>query len=361
MRARIEPGVVAGGWWEKLEDGRVRCDRCPRRCTLHAGQRGFCFVRQERDGAIVLTSYGQGSGLCVDPIEKKPLSHFHPGTSVLSFGTIGCNLGCKFCQNWDISKTREMARAHEHATPEQIATLARELGCRSVAFTYNDPVTWAEYAIDSAHAARELGLATVAVTAGYVDPKAREQFFRAMDAANVDLKAFTEDFYKRVCAARRAPVLETIEWLHRETSVWLELTTLLIPGHNDSDAEIEQLASWVLDRLGPDVPLHFTAFHPDFRMEDVPPTPPETLRRARARARSLGLHHVYTGNVRDEEGAATLCASCGARVIAREGYRVREYALDARGACTSCGAVLAGRFDSTPREVVQRRRVSLVT
>ena len=269
--------TVPTKYWRRLDDGRVQCALCPRFCKLHEGQRGFCFVRACEGGQVVLTTYGRSSGFCVDPIEKKPLSHFLPGTPVLSFGTAGCNLGCKFCQNWDISKSRELDTLADAASPEAVALAARQLGCRSVAFTYNDPVIFHEYAIDVARACREQGIKTVAVTAGEVCAEPRAEFSRVMDAANVDLKAFSERFYREVCAGSLARVLETLQYLKHETSVWFELTTLLIPGENDSDAELNELTQWVVEKLGPDVPLHFSAFHPDHRMLDRPPTPPSTL------------------------------------------------------------------------------------
>ncbi|WP_287918314.1 AmmeMemoRadiSam system radical SAM enzyme, partial [Tibeticola sp.] len=281
-------------WWHKLDDGRIQCDLCPRDCKLHEGQRGACFVRMRVGDAMVLTTYGRSSGFCVDPIEKKPLNHFYPGSAVLSFGTAGCNLACKFCQNWDISKSRDMDRLMDQASPEAIAEAALQTGCKSVAFTYNDPVIFAEYAMDTADACHARGIQTVAVTAGYIHAEPRRAFFSKMDAANVDLKAFTEDFYFKLTGAHLQPVLDTLVYLKHETSVWFEITTLLIPGHNDSDAELTALSKWVARELGPDVPLHFSAFHPDFKMPDVPPTPPATLRRARRMALEQGLHYVYT-------------------------------------------------------------------
>lgn len=343
-------------WQTRLPDGRVRCDLCPRFCAMKEGQRGFCFVRGVAGGRVVLTSYGRASGFCVDPIEKKPLNHFLPGTSVLSFGTAGCNLGCRFCQNHDISKAREMDTLADAATPEAIAEAAVGAGCRSVAFTYNDPVIFAEYAMDAARACRERGVASVAVSAGYVSPVARADFFGAMDAANIDLKAFTEGFYHKLTFAHLAPVLETLEWMRHESKVWLEITTLLIPGHNDSEDEVGALSEWVVDKLGRDVPLHFSAFHPDFKMQDIPPTPPATLRRARGQALRAGIQHVYTGNVRDAAGQSTYCAGCGARVIERDGYALGAFELDEGGRCKACGHALAGRFEGRPGAWGSRRR-----
>ncbi|MCB8951203.1 MAG: AmmeMemoRadiSam system radical SAM enzyme [Ardenticatenales bacterium] len=355
-RTIIEPGVAQGEWWHRLPDGRIQCDLCPRYCRLRPGQRGFCFVRQAREDGIVLTSYGRASGFCIDPIEKKPLNHFYPGSSVLSFGTAGCNLGCRFCQNWDISKARQMDRLGDWAAPEAVARAALVNGCRGIAFTYNDPAIFAEYAIDCAIAAHALGLKTVAVSAGYIAPAARAEFFAHMDAANIDLKAFTEDFYNRICFAHLEPVLETLRWLKQETSVWLEVTTLLIPGHNDDAAEVAQLCDWFVANLGAETPLHFTAFHPDFKMRDVPPTPPTTLNRARQQALNAGIHHVYTGNVWDRGGQSTYCAGCGNLLIERNWYQLGAWRLNANGCCTTCGQRLAGHFAPQPERWGGRRQ-----
>jgi len=333
-------------WWHLLDDGRIQCDLCPRDCKLKDGQRGLCFVRQRVGDEMLLTTYGRSSGFCIDPIEKKPLNHFYPGTSVLSFGTAGCNLACKFCQNWDISKSREIDTLADQATPETIAKAAESLGCRSVAFTYNDPVIFAEYAMDVADACRERGIATVAVTAGYIHEAPRAEFFAKMDAANIDLKAFTEDFYFKLSAAHLAPILDTIRYVVQETDCWTELTTLLIPGHNDTDEEIARECDWILKELGPEVPVHFTAFHPDFKMRDVPATPPETLSRACAIARKAGLKFAYTGNVHDPAGDTTRCPSCEATLIVRDWYEIREYRLTDKGRCPDCGTAPAGHFQA---------------
>jgi pyruvate formate lyase activating enzyme len=313
-------------------------------------------VRARVDDEIVLTTYGRSSGFCVDPIEKKPLNHFLPGTAVLSFGTAGCNLACRFCQNWDISKAREYDVLADQATPEKIARVAEDLGCRSVAFTYNDPVIFHEYAIDVAEAARERDIRTVAVTAGYVKPEPMREFYAHMDAANIDLKAFTEDFYHRTCAGALAPVLETLEYVRHETDVWLEITTLLIPGLNDSDDEIDAMTKWVVDNLGDDVPHHFTAFHPDFKMRDVPPTPPSTLDRARTIAMDNGERYVYTGNVRDTTGQATYCLGCGTVLMERDWFQLGRWGLDEGGRCASCGTRCPGVFESQPGTWGARRR-----
>jgi len=348
--------TVPTRYWTRLDDGRVRCDVCPRACELREGQRGLCFVRANESGEVVLTTWGRSSGYCIDPIEKKPLNHFLPGTPVLSFGTAGCNLTCRFCQNWDISKSREMDTLLDEAPPERIAEAARALGCRSVAFTYNDPVIFLEYAVDTARACRAVGVKSVAVTAGYVQGDARRDFFAEMDAANVDLKGFSESFYFRLCSAQLRPVLDTLVYLKERTKVWLEITTLLIPGENDDPAELQELSRWVRQNLGPDVPLHFTAFHPDFRMRDKAATPPETLRRAREIAREAGIHYVYTGNVRDPAGQSTSCAACGALLIERDGYEIGAWRLDAAGCCIACGAQCAGVFDAKPGSWGERRQ-----
>jgi pyruvate formate lyase activating enzyme len=345
----------AARWWAMLPDGRVECRLCPRFCKLQDGQRGFCFVRQRTGAQMVLTTYGRSSGFCIDPIEKKPLNHFLPGSSVLSFGTAGCNLGCRFCQNWDISKAREFDRLSDAATPESIAATAQRLGCRSVAFTYNDPVVFAEYAIDVARACRAQGIKTVAVTAGYITEEARAEFYRAMDAANVDLKGFTEDFYHRLCFAQLQPVLDTLVYLRRETDVWFEVTTLLIPGANDSTEELDRASDWYAANLGPDVPWHFTAFHPDFKMLDTPRTPSATLTRAREIALSKGLKHVYTGNVHDRDGGSTWCPGCGTLLIERDWYELGAYNLDGNR-CRACGYEIAGRFDRQPGNWGARRQ-----
>lgn len=350
------PEVVAGRHWHRLDDGRVQCDICPRACKMHDGQRGLCFVRACKDGEVVLTTYGRSSGFCVDPVEKKPLNHFLPGTPILSFGTAGCNLTCKFCQNWDISKSRETDRLNDRATPETIAKAAARLGCRSVAFTYNDPVIFHEYAIDVAQACRDEGIKAVAVTAGYVCPEPRAEFYRHMDAANVDLKGFTEDFYRKVCGAELGAVLETLAYLKRETKVWFEITTLLIPGENDSESEIEAETQWIMENLGPDVPLHFSAFHPDWKMLDKSATPPATLTRARAIARKNGLRYVYTGNVHDPLGASTYCHGCGGLLIERDWYDLGKWNLDVQGKCKSCGTSCAGVFDESPGDWGRRRQ-----
>jgi pyruvate formate lyase activating enzyme len=345
-------------YWHWLDDGRMQCDLCPRDCRLHEGQRGACFVRARQDDRMVLTTYGRSSGFCIDPIEKKPLNHFYPGSSVLSFGTAGCNLACKFCQNWDITKSRDMDRLMDRASPEGIADAAHRAGCKSVAFTYNDPVIFAEYAMDVADACRARGIHTVAVTAGYLHDQPRRDFFAPIDATNVDLKAFSEDFYFKLTGSHLQPVLDTLVYLRRETRVWVEITTLLIPGKNDTDSEITAMCRWIRDELGADVPLHFSAFHPDHKMQDVPATPKATLVRAREIALREGLHHVYTGNVHHKAGDTTHCAQCGSTLIERDWYQINGYRLTADGRCPDCGHALAGHYDHTA-EHFGRRRIPL--
>jgi pyruvate formate lyase activating enzyme len=344
-----------GHWWHLLPDHRLQCDLCPRDCRLHEGQRGACFVRQRLGDEMVLTTYGRSSGFCIDPIEKKPLNHFLPGSSVFSFGTAGCNLACKFCQNWDISKSREMDTLMDAGAPAPHARGAAEHGCASVAYTYNDPVIFAEYAMDTADACRALGVKSVAVTAGYMHDAARREFYAKMDAANVDLKAFTEEFYVKQTGSHLQPVLDTLVYLKHETDVWFEITTLLIPGLNDSSTEIEAMSKWIVRELGRDVPLHFTAFHPDYKVMDRPPTPAATLTRARGIARAEGIRYVYTGNVHDTEGGSTRCPACERALIVRDWHDIRAYRLSADGRCDGCGTAIPGRFAAGAGRFGRRR------
>ncbi len=354
--ATDEAQVVPTRYWHRLDDGRLQCDVCPRACKLQEGQQGLCFVRARQNDQIVLTTYGRSSGFCVDPIEKKPLNHFLPGTPVLSFGTAGCNLACKFCQNWDISKSREIDTLADAASPDALARAAEDLGCASVAFTYNDPVTFLEYATDVARACHERNIRSVAVTAGYVCDEPRAEFFQHVDAANVDLKAFTDRFYYKLCGGHLEPVLDTLRYIRHETDTWLELTTLLIPGENDSTDELDAMTRWVVSELGPDVPMHFSAFHPDFRMLDYPPTPPATVRRARQIALDNGVRYAYTGNVHDTEGDTTYCHACGRALIERDWYRLLGWHLDETGRCCDCGTPCAGVFEAAPGDWGARRQ-----
>ena len=348
-------------WWHTLEDGRIQCDLCPRECKLNEGQRGLCFVRERKGNQIILDTWGRSSGFCLDPIEKKPLNHFYPGSSILSFGTAGCNLACKFCQNWDISKSRDTDKIGQHVLPDQIAAGCLELKTKAIAFTYNDPVIFAEYAMDVADACHAKDIRTVAVTAGYIHAAPRRALFAKMDAANVDLKGFTQGFYEQLCAGDLQTVLESLVYIKHQTNCWLEITTLLIPGVNDSDAEITALSQWVARELGVDVPLHYSAFHPDYKMLDRPATPPETLIRARRIAMDQGLHYVYTGNIHDAEGGTTHCPSCQFPVIVRDWYQISAYKLEDGCHCPSCGHAIAGRFDNVTGEFVQfgRQRIPI--
>jgi pyruvate formate lyase activating enzyme len=346
-------------YWKPEADGKVLCTLCPRECRIGEGQNGFCWIRRNRGGRLVTTGWGTTTRFAVDPIEKKPISHFRPGSQVLSFGTAGCNLGCRFCQNWDISKARhDEASSQDEWTPARVVDLAERMGAPGIAFTYNDPIIWAEYAIDVAREARARGLFTVFVTNGYVSPEARADVFRHMDATNVDLKAFTEEFYARTTLSHLEPVKETLEWLARETDVWVEVTTLLIPGLNDGDDELRSLSRFVRDRMSADVPLHFSAFHPDYKLLDRPRTPPATLTRARRIAMHEGLRYVYTGNVHDPEGDATICPGCGGKVIERDWFAVK--AVRMRGSlCAACGTRIAGRFGDGPVAPTSGRRIPL--
>ena len=344
MHTLISADTVKTDYWHSLDDGRIQCDLCPRFCKLKVNQRGLCFIRQNLDNQIVMTSYGRSSGFAIDPIEKKPLNHFFPGSAILSFGTAGCNLACKFCQNWDISKSREMDSLMSRADPEAIARAALEHGCKSVAYTYNDPVIFHEYAIDTAQACKELGVKSVAVSAGYVCADPRAEFYHNMDAANIDLKAFSENFYHKITGSHLQPVLDTLMYIKHETSVWLELTTLVIPGENDSEAEFEAMTQWVVDNLGPNVPMHFSAFHPDWKMRDIPHTPVESLLLARSIAQKNGVRYAYVGNVHKKSADSTYCHKCGELLIGRDWYQLDEWNLDAQGRCIFCATECAGHF-----------------
>ncbi|MCF6204565.1 MAG: AmmeMemoRadiSam system radical SAM enzyme [Methylococcaceae bacterium] len=354
------PDAVSTKYWHLLKDGRVQCDLCPRFCKLHKGQRGLCFVRANQDNKVVLTTWGRSSGFAVDPIEKKPLNHFLPGTAVLSFGTAGCNLACKFCQNWDISKSRKMDTLMSKATPDMIAKKAKTLGCRSVAYTYNDPVIFHEYAIDVAQACSEQGVKNVAVTAGYVCSEPRVEFYHSMDAANVDLKAFTDNFYHKLTGSHLQQVLETLEYIKHETNVWLELTTLIIPGENDSESEIQKMTQWVVEHLGADVPMHFSVFHPNWKMTAKPSTPTETVKKARQIALDNGIHYVYVGNMHNKTANSTWCYHCGTLLIGRDWYELSEWNITAKGCCLKCGKYCAGVIEEQPGKWGARRKRVLI-
>ncbi len=321
----------------------VRCTLCPRRCRLAEGQHGFCFARKNLNGRVVCATYGLCTGLALDPIEKKPLYHFFPGSSVLSFGTIGCNLECKFCQNWTTSRCRDVAALQVHASPAEIATAAAGHGCKSVAYTYNEPIIWMEYALDTAKECARRGIKNVAVTAAYLAPEMRETFWPAMDAVNVDLKGFTEAFYEKYCRATLAPVLENLKFIAQETDAWLEITNLLIPGANDSPNDIRAMCDWIVKHLGANVPLHFSAFRPCYQMVDRPPTPLATLKRAYQLAVDAGLRYVYLGNVSAPGYESTQCSGCRQVVLGRNGFHITYRAMTG-GACAFCGTKIAGEF-----------------
>ncbi|MEQ1528632.1 MAG: AmmeMemoRadiSam system radical SAM enzyme [Methylococcales bacterium] len=361
MTTFISSDTVTTRYWHGLADGRVQCDLCPRFCKLHEGQRGLCFVRMNQNNQLVMTSYGRSSGFAIDPIEKKPLNHFLPGTPVLSFGTAGCNLACKFCQNWDISKSRELDTLLSWASPQAIAQAAVAQGCLSVAYTYNDPVIFHEYAVDTAQACRSLGIKSVAVSAGYVCEQPRAEFYQYMDAANIDLKAFSERFYHQITGGHLQAVLDTLKYIKQETKVWLELTTLLIPGENDSDAELQAMTQWVVENLGPEVPMHFSAFHPDWKMRDKPHTPLDTLLKARQIAVDNGVHYAYVGNVHDKAADSTYCHACGKLLIGRDWYQLSEWNLDGQGQCIHCGTRCAGVFNAQPGNWGAKRRAVLMS
>jgi pyruvate formate lyase activating enzyme len=334
-----------GRWWEAEPSGRVHCYLCPRHCRIHSGQSGFCFIRVNRDGKLYTLGYGAPAALQIDPIEKKPLNHFLPGTRVFSMGTAGCNMGCFFCQNWDISKSRQDQVRSQHVPPEDVPLLALHYGCDSLAFTYNEPTIWGEYVIDICRAARQYGLKTVMVSNGYITREAFHDIYDHVDAANIDLKAFTEGFYGKITLTHLQPVLETLQWLKNETNVWFEITNLMIPTLNDDPDETRKLAEWILTHLGPDVPLHFTAFHPDFKLRDKPRTPPETLHRARQIALETGLHYVYEGNIYSE-GAHTSCPKCGEMLMQRSWHDVLLNRL-AKGKCPTCGLAIPGVWEKS--------------
>ncbi len=345
-------------WWETQEDGRILCTLCPRYCKIGEGQAGFCYIRKNIDGKLYSLGYGKSAGFAIDPIEKKPLNHFLPGTEILSFGTAGCNLGCRFCQNWSMSKAKLDDAQSLSASPEEVVKLALMRNIPSLAFTYNDPVIWGEFVIDISRIARECGLKSVMVTAGYITPEARPEVYRYIDAANIDLKAFTERFYHKLTFSHLDPVLDTLKWLKNETDIWVEITNLMIPGENDDLEETKQLCDWVLKNMGDSVPLHFTAFHPDFKMMDKPRTPAATLTRARQVALSTGIKYCYVGNIFDDEGQTTCCPSCGRTLIRRSWHDILEYHLI--GDRCPCGQKIPGYFIAREKATHHRRARSVL-
>ncbi|MDR2116458.1 MAG: AmmeMemoRadiSam system radical SAM enzyme [Planctomycetaceae bacterium] len=329
----------------QANDRMVTCNLCPRYCSIKEGAFGFCGIRTCRNGEIVLLAYGKNTGLAIDPIEKKPLNHFYPGSQVLSFGSIGCNFGCRFCQNWSTAHSRDLSLLKKSSTPEEIVDLAKHFQCRSVAFTYNEPIIGAEYVLDVARLCRREGIKTVAVSNGFIAENERRTFFDQIDAVNIDLKSFSDEFYQKYCNSRLEPVLETLCYLARQSTTWFEVTTLLIPTLNDSDAEIELLSQWLVRNLGVETPVHFSAFHPAYQLTDLPPTPPQTLFRAREIAHSAGLCFVYTGNINDPAGQTTYCPQCRQSVISRNRYRIDEYNIDTESCCRFCGQTISGQFE----------------
>lgn len=330
-------------WWETQSNGKILCTLCPRYCTIGEGQKGFCYIRENIDGKLYSTGYGRPTGFAIDPIEKKPLNHFYPGSQILSFGTAGCNLGCKFCQNWHISKAQLDDINALYAAPEDVINLAKKYEVPSIAFTYNDPTIFGEYVIDISKIAKEENINTVMVTAGYIDKNARKDVYKYIDAANVDLKAFSEQFYHKITFSHLDDVLNTLKWLKYETDIWFEITTLLIPNENDSEDEIKLMCEWIMNNLGDSVPLHFTAFHPDFKMKNKAGTPAETLTNARNIALREGLKYCYVGNVHHKEGQTTYCPNCYKKLIERDWHSVYSNKIEI-SKCVSCGFEIAGRF-----------------
>ncbi|GMR25695.1 MAG: AmmeMemoRadiSam system radical SAM enzyme [Ignavibacteria bacterium] len=335
--------MVEAKWWEPADNEKILCTLCPRYCKIGDGQPGFCYIRQNHNGKLYTLGYARPTGFAIDPIEKKPLNHFLPGTTVLSFGTAGCNLGCKFCQNWSMSKAKIDELNSLNVTPQEVVALAIKKGTPSIAYTYNDPTIFGEYVIDISMLAREAEIKSVMVTAGYIDKEARKDVYKYIDAANVDLKGFTEKFYWKTTSSHLEDVLETLVWLKNETDVWFEITTLLIPDENDSEQEIKSECDWILNNLGDTVPLHFTAFHPDFRMMDKENTPERTLTKAREIALSMGIKYCYVGNVHNFKGQTTFCPNCEETLIRRDWHTVISDSLIA-GRCNNCDYAIHGVF-----------------
>lgn len=339
----MESDLKEALWWEYDNKGKILCTLCPRYCHINEGQSGFCYIRKNIDGKLYSLGYGKSTGFAIDPIEKKPLNHFLPSTGILSFGTVGCNLGCLFCQNWNISKAKDLEKKSIDAGAQQIVQLAKKYNCPSIAITYNDPTIIGEFVIDIAKEAKKEGIHTVLVTAGYITESARPQVYKNISAANVDLKAFTQTFYRKITFSDMKYVLDTLIWLKKETDIWFEITNLKIPGKNDEIEETKEMCNWILENLGDEIPLHFTAFHPDFKMQDIKKTPAETLTKARELAMSMGIKYSYVGNVHDMSGQTTYCPSCKTAVIVRDWHKTLMNNLS-DGKCKNCNTKIAGIF-----------------
>jgi len=336
-------GVVPALLATRLEDGSVRCNACAMRCLVRPGRAGICGVRENRDGTLVSTVYGRAVAVGIDPIEKKPLFHVAPGALAYSIATVGCPFHCVFCQNWEIAQAPRLGLdlPTRQLLPARAVDEALTAGARAVAYTYVEPTVFLEYALDTAREARAAGLLNLFVTDGYATPEAIDLLRPVLDAANVDLKSFDDAFYRRLCGARLAPVLDALR-AYRAAGVWVEVTTLVIPGRNDDDGELRALAGWIAAELGVETPWHVSRFFPAHELRDVPPTPLATLRRAAEIGREAGLAHVYVGNAPELGLEDTRCAGCGRVLLERRGYRVFDH-LGPAGACPGCGRRLAGR------------------
>ncbi len=327
--------------YQNIINNKVQCKICPRECILNENQRGFCYVRRNVKGNIILETFGYNTGLAIDPVEKKPLYHFYPESKVLSFGTLGCNMGCLFCQNHHITKVKYPIDQCQKISPEEIVNIAKKYHCKSVAYTYNDPVIFFEYAIETAKLCRQEGIKTIAVTSGYINPEPAKEFFKYMEAANIDLKGFSEDFYKKNCLAHLNPVLESIKYAVKETECFVELTTLIIEGENDQ--YIKEECEWILNNLGDCIPLHFSAFFPKYKFLNKKPTEFSTLLKAYNTAKQMGLKYIYTGNISNTDTSTTYCKNCGKPILIRDGYKLTENNL-ADGFCKFCGTKADGEY-----------------
>ena len=335
-----KPYIRSARYYTTLSDGKVRCLLCPRACLVADGKRGYCRVRENRQGVYNTLIYGRLCAINNDPIEKKPLFHFLPGTKVLSVATAGCNLKCKFCQNWNISQVAPEDVPFEYYTPEKLVSLAKRINSPSIAFTYTEPTIATEYIVDTAKIAKANGIHTVMISNGYINPEPLRDLCGVLSAYKVDFKAFSEAFYRDVTDSTLQPVLDTLIQI-KQSSLWLEIVNLVIPTQNDSPAEFRRMCEWIMQNLGPDVPVHFTRFHPLYLMENLPPTPVKTLETAYNIARECGLRFVYVGNVPGHATESTYCPNCGRKVIERIGYQLRAVALK-NGKCRYCQTDIPG-------------------